>query len=272
MRNAIVFVLMVLTGCRDSKPATNLVVTYDLPPEDMAVIPSGEYTVTAPLLPLGKQCTRDVTLELAKKPPYPQRIEVLPAFSIDKRRVGCQDYLACVRQHGCPPPRRANDEETDCKDVLAGSVVAEASSLVFAYVPRANAIAYCRWRGAQLPSYAQWQAAMRGPTGDRRAKCTWPEAERCEAVTKLGIVLSAGELPERELTRSTDCWPDNPPHVLAGEHPVMAWVALVSDRDDPAAPTGLTLDVPMPEVSPRRAGEEGERAFFRCVRESGVSE
>lgn len=85
----------------------------------------------------------------------------LSAFAIDRFEVSNRDYAACVSAGACQAPERTDSETrpsyfTDPR--FAGYPVIA--------VTYADAAAFCAWRGARLPTEAQWEKAARGT--DRR--------------------------------------------------------------------------------------------------------
>ncbi|MBA3461692.1 MAG: SUMF1/EgtB/PvdO family nonheme iron enzyme [Deltaproteobacteria bacterium] len=115
---------------------------------------------------IGRHLTCDETEHLdqvgqLKQPP--DRWNFVPAFAIDRVPVPCNAYQACVSEGRCP-----QRELTSCTGPERVIVDHDA------------ALAYCRQRGARLPTYVEWQRAVRGiqgdlyPTGD-----TWDEARGC---------------------------------------------------------------------------------------------
>lgn len=85
----------------------------------------------------------------------------LAAFAIDATEVTEADYAACVDDGGC--------------DAIAGAGTAAGIPLFGA--AWTDAAAYCAWRGARLPTEAEWERAARGsdgrrfPWGDDEASC-----------------------------------------------------------------------------------------------------
>ena len=84
----------------------------------------------------------------------PQRKVYVSGFSIDRVEVTVAAYRACVQGGGCSPsPLTVSD----------GRFVA--ASLPVTSVTWAEADAYCAWRGARLPTEAEWERAARGTDG-----------------------------------------------------------------------------------------------------------
>jgi hypothetical protein len=90
----------------------------------------------------------------------PAHAVYLDAFYIDKFEVSNALYKACVVAGRCEPPKQVssytrrsyyNNSEFDHYPVI--------------YVNWNMAKAYCEWRGAQLPTEAQWEKAARGTDG-----------------------------------------------------------------------------------------------------------
>jgi formylglycine-generating enzyme required for sulfatase activity len=91
------------------------------------------------------------------------------AFLIDRRTVPCTAFDSCVRSGKC-----RSDGKVTCEDgVLVG--------------PHSEAKSYCEWRGARLPSLAEWQRATRGVTGNRfPTGAKWDASRACERPTTTG--------------------------------------------------------------------------------------
>lgn len=76
-----------------------------------------------------------------------QAVVVIPSFKIDRRTVGCAQWRACVAAGAC-----TEEKQTDCLDDLVLKRHSQAAEL-------------CRWRGGRLPTYVEWQRAVRGKSG-----------------------------------------------------------------------------------------------------------
>lgn len=95
--------------------------------------------------------------------PYHQ--VVLDPYWIDKTEVSQAAFAACVNTGDCPLPEQANVYfNPESKRPVVG-------------VPWALALRYCQWRGARLPTEAEWERAARGtdarmyPWGDQEPSC-----------------------------------------------------------------------------------------------------
>lgn len=81
----------------------------------------------------------------------PAHIASLSAFYIDKFEVTNQDYKACVDDLGCELPKTTHYY-----------VSPTYSNHPAVYVTWEMANVYCEWRGARLPTEAEWEKAARG--------------------------------------------------------------------------------------------------------------
>ncbi|HAX71566.1 MAG TPA: SUMF1/EgtB/PvdO family nonheme iron enzyme [Anaerolineales bacterium] len=84
----------------------------------------------------------------------------LPTFYIDKYEVTNVQYQACVNAGICRPPDNSSFAEQT--EVYFGNPVYDNYPVVF--VNWYNAQTFCQWRGARLPSEAEWEKAARGDT------------------------------------------------------------------------------------------------------------
>lgn len=86
----------------------------------------------------------------------------LDAYAIDRDEVSVEDYRRCAAAGGCTVDALVTGDERYIVD--DGPMV---------NVTWHEALTYCRWRGARLPTEAEWERAARGD----RAAATWPWGE-----------------------------------------------------------------------------------------------
>ena len=166
------------------------------------------------------------------------------AFAVDRHRVSCDDYQACVDAGGCR-------DHWNCMLKMARATLEDAST-------------FCRWRKAVLPSMAQLQRAIRGPDGnvfptgktwDPAAGCRKPYLPSsltheppaiCEHTNADGVVYYVLDRAD-EWTRDTDCYSTEAPD---------ARHAIALGARDRRLDRRIWYDNPS-----KKAG-----AYFRCVR------
>jgi formylglycine-generating enzyme len=108
----------------------------------------------------------------------------IAAFAIDATEVTEADYAACVTEGGCQPIDGAG---------AAADIPLRSASWT-------HASAYCAWRGARLPTEAEWERAARGsdarrfPWGDDDATCGRAALAGC-AGAPVAVATLDGEGP-----------------------------------------------------------------------------
>lgn len=136
----------------------------------MRLVPAGEFTMGS----------EETVSPMEEKPAH----EVyLDAFYIDKYEVTNRLYKACVDAGTCQPPL---DFSSATRSSYYGNPDFDNHPVI--YVDWNMAKSYCEWRGAQLPTEAQWEKAARGtdartyPWGEG-VSCDranyWPKDEAC---------------------------------------------------------------------------------------------
>jgi formylglycine-generating enzyme required for sulfatase activity len=222
MKTASTMVAMaVLAGCSRNRPSP--------PADDMIAIPAQKFIGDDTDCPAGTVNRRsfDQWHHVALR---------APAFRIDRRVVTCADFDRCVDAGAC------THKLMKCKEGLAAA-------------QRPAAEAYCKWRDAQLPSWNEWQLAIRGPDGweyptghEKRPEFDAPETPEGTVYTSPEGVeyrFNARSFLGNELTRDDDCLETAPGFFF------------------PAVISGFTIGMIYETMS--KAGTE--RGLFRCVRE-----
>lgn len=146
--------LAVLTcACRHEAPAEQDVPTPPSPP--MISIPTGDFLGTELRCAPGTITDRF----LHRNQPNREPLRVA-AFAIDREPVTCQDYDLCVQAGECPEPFTPSSAR-----FADDSRVNEACDHQYAWATVAAATAFCSWRGARIPTFAEWQRAARSTDG-----------------------------------------------------------------------------------------------------------
>ncbi len=90
------------------------------------------------------------------------RVVALDDFRIDRTEVSNAQYRRCVDAGGCDPPL-----ESSSYSHSAYYGESEYDDYPVMWVNYDQAVAYCEWAGARLPSEVEWEYAARGPEGRR---------------------------------------------------------------------------------------------------------
>ena len=109
------------------------------PPEQMVLIPAGEFSMGA---------------EDGLPDSRPLHRVYLSAYWLDQYTVTNRQYRQCVEAGGCPLPKdRSSYDDAARADRPATNVIWN------------HARGYCRWLGKRLPTEAEWEKAARGTDG-----------------------------------------------------------------------------------------------------------
>lgn len=175
---------IIITGANAASSGPRLV-------DDMVPIEAGLFWGRRPLCP-----DTDHRQDVAQS---------IGAYRIDRRTASCGEFADCVAAGGC----KANEYREDCFATAAVVALDQAQ-------------AYCAWRGTRLPSYAEWQRAVRGRHAnlysmgqrwDPDKACPHPTVglsadetlRRCEHVSEAGLIFTTENVNASEWTRDTAC-------------------------------------------------------------------
>ncbi|MBN1995201.1 MAG: SUMF1/EgtB/PvdO family nonheme iron enzyme [Anaerolineae bacterium] len=149
-----------LTGPAERWLAADLVELFGA----AAVAASIPPTPTAPPIPAGMVLVPAGPFEMGsdngQDDEKPIHTVTLDAFYIDQYELTNSRYAACVEAGVCAPP---SSTRSSTRDSYYGNP--EYNEYPVIYVNWEQAQTYCRWRGARLPTEAEWEKAARGVDG-----------------------------------------------------------------------------------------------------------
>ncbi len=151
----------------DLDPAENVI--------DMRFVPAGEFTMGSNAEDAYAKCAEsssDPSEQCWFEDERPPHVLSLDAFYIDTYEVTNILYSSCVESGVCKAPK---DTSSATRNSYYGNPLYENYPVIF--VDWDMAKTYCEWRGASLPTEAQWEKAARGADGRTYA---WGEEVNCD--------------------------------------------------------------------------------------------
>jgi formylglycine-generating enzyme required for sulfatase activity len=181
-----------------STPTEEALPATELPTESATSTASGPLSeitddkgVTMILVPEGNFTMGSNNGDADEKPIHSVR---LAAFYIDTFEVTNALYQDCVNADACKPPVNAG---SFTRSSYYGN--SQYSDFPVVYVDWNMANAYCQWRGAQLPTEAQWEKAARGT---EELTYPWGRGIDCQKANYQGCINGTSEAGAYESGKS----------------------------------------------------------------------
>ncbi len=157
----------------------------------MALVPAGEFTMGS---------------EDGDSDEEPVHQVYLDAFYMDIYEVTNAAYRACMNADACDPPHRTS---SDSRSNYYGNVRYDNYPVI--NVDWHQAEAYCEWRGARLPTEAEWEKAARGADGrlypwGKDLDCSKANYGNCNRDTTEVTTYSSGKSPYGMYDMAGNVW------------------------------------------------------------------
>jgi formylglycine-generating enzyme required for sulfatase activity len=143
---------------------------------EMVLVPAGDFSMGS-----------DTSDALDEKPAH---TVFLDGYYIEKFEVTNAQYKACVEAGKCDPPKHPYFFPGSPSKIYYGN--SQYDNYPVIYVDWNRAKTYCEWRGASLPTEAQWEKAARGGTDERIYP--WGNNLECRQANYLKCVNHTSEV------------------------------------------------------------------------------
>jgi formylglycine-generating enzyme required for sulfatase activity len=150
--------------------------TLNLTPKALPKLITSDYGVTMVLVPAG---SFEMGSNVGDSDEEPIHTVTLDNFYIDQYEVTNALYTECVEANQCDPP---SSSISSTRDSYYGNV--QYADYPVIYVRWNDANSYCQWRGARLPTEAEWEKAARG--GLEGVQYPWGDTIDCSNANYWG--------------------------------------------------------------------------------------
>ena len=158
----------------DAETATPASEFTDEKGAEMVLIPAGDFTMGS---------------NRGEADEQPVHIVSLDAFYIDKYEVTNKLYKECADAGKCEPPKQIYFFAESPNKIYYG--VSQYDNYPVIFVDWNMAKSYCEWRGARLPTEAEWEKAARGADGNTYP---WGKDLDCQKANYQGCVNRTSEV------------------------------------------------------------------------------
>jgi formylglycine-generating enzyme required for sulfatase activity/predicted Ser/Thr protein kinase len=130
----------------------------------MLLVPAGEFTMGGNADAALAECQRSAASNECERDWFsdiePPHQVYMDDYYIDRTEVTNASYVQCVADRACSPPKKTT---SNTHSSYYGNH--DFSNYPVLYIDWQQAKTYCAWRGAVLPTEAQWEKAARGADG-----------------------------------------------------------------------------------------------------------